>query len=281
MASWNIGKPVQRMTVMVDIRDLKHIRRLIDTKPYLAAIRDCVHKILVLLSSNQYPAENEISTTVWAFKILDSSMSPYRSRSVIEKTVGKWAGHVPFESTTRTEAFVSALRHLANVKPNSQPRNSDFFHGGRLDFIVRSMQELINDYIWDPLIIEDGIIPHSIHNNHTNLVVLFSSFPWTRNGFNDFLMEEIPESGSSVKFPSSSDEEGIDGRSVKGRICKLQCIVDNLDLIEDSSTCNPIAGSLDFSEIISKNKADPKRLINWDNVKIHIAEVFKRKNALI
>ena len=65
--------------------------------------------------------------------------------------------------------------------------------------------------------------------------------------------------------------EGIDGRSVKARICKLQCLVQNLDFMKDSSTCNTIVG-LDISAIISKNKADKKRLlINSDSIKIHVA----------
>jgi len=91
-------------------------------------------------------------------------------------TLGKC--YVRFESTTQTEAFVSALKHLATAKPNSQPRNSDFFHGGRLDFIALSMQELINDYIWDPLVIKDGISPHSIDNNHSNLCRLLIRQTW-------------------------------------------------------------------------------------------------------
>ena len=65
--------------------------------------------------------------------------------------------------------------------------------------------------------------------------------------------------------------EGIDGRSVKARICKLQCLVQNLDFMKDSSTWNTIA-RLDISAIISKNKVDQKRLlINWNSVKIHIS----------
>ncbi|GLJ44886.1 hypothetical protein SUGI_0944820 [Cryptomeria japonica] len=360
---------VERIIVMVDIRDLKHIHTLVNKKLYLAAIRDCVCKIL-LENSNK---------TVWAFKLFDSSMWPFRSRSYIEQTIGKRAGHVHFNPTTQTDAFLSALKSLATANFGALCC-PDFVHGGRLHFISRSLLELVNDYIWDPLIcldIDSKKKDHPIPCKK-NLVVLFSPFPWTRNGFRDFLKEDKPgavlspwsfeddpweqfcmklrsakrefESRdvhfcwidippifpaqeviaceinpeqvieafktmhwsfqtmdallvasklvpfqliwpaivySSNMFPSVPSKtcgevfleiKGIDGKPVRGRVCKVQCIDlerSNSDFIQDSKACMDHLGGLDLSTVVLKNKNE-RRILNSSIVKLHVAELFRK-----
>ncbi|KAH9310374.1 hypothetical protein KI387_025409, partial [Taxus chinensis] len=372
---------VERIIIMVDIRDLKHIHNPMNRKLYLAAIKDCICK---LLENNKRG-----NGTVWAFKLLDSSMWPYRSRSYIEQTVGKWAGHVHFEPTTQTDAFFSALKSLATANFGALCC-PDLVHGGRLHFISRSMLELVNDYIWEPQICMDmdtkkydNPIPCS-----KNLVVLFSPFPWTRNGFRDFLMEDKPRAvlaASSfeedlwdffcMKLRSVKEEfksrdihccwidippiypaqevieceinpeqvieafktmqwsfqtmdtlivaslsvpfqliwptivyssnmfpplrfrncgevflevKGIDGKPVRGRVCKVQCIdleKNNLDFVEGSKICMDHLGGLDLSTINPKDsylilsesgKDDRRRILNSSNVKIRVDEIFRK-----
>lgn len=176
------SKWVQRMIVVVDISDLKQHTR--NPKPYLAAIQHCVSKLLTCCNHD----------TLWAYKLFDSSLSSYRSRSMIEQNVGKWAAHVRFDSTSETQkSFISALKCLANTSQADCPLGSSH---GRVESIARSMQELIFDYVWEPLIFDNimNSTSKNINKNYfkknSNLVVLFSALPWTKVDFAEFIKDE-------------------------------------------------------------------------------------------
>ncbi|KAH9310357.1 hypothetical protein KI387_025392 [Taxus chinensis] len=191
MAAGQEEKWLQRMLVMVDIRDL---RRLQNPKPHLSAIQQSVEKLLSSCDAK----------SLWAFKLFDSSLSSYRSRSVIEQNVGKWAGHVRFDSVQQTQTFISALKCLANAKIAECLQSSAH---GRAESVAQSMQELIHDYVWEPLIfdnISSGKQDFFSKHGNFNLVVLFSSVPWTKTGFAEFAKDE-----KSCTDPPALSDEGL------------------------------------------------------------------------
>ncbi|GLJ30517.1 hypothetical protein SUGI_0604090 [Cryptomeria japonica] len=196
MAAEQGGKWVQRILVMLDIR---HLKSLQNRKPYLTAIQQSVDKLLRSCDP----------TSLWAFKLFDSSLSSYRSRSVIEQNVGKWATHIRFDSVQQIQMFISALKSLANNADSLQPSAHS-----RVESVAQSMQELIHDYVWEPVIIDNNTPGKqdvfSKHKN-SNLVVLFSSVPWTRTGFAEFIKDEK----SCTDLSSLSDEQLMELFSLK------------------------------------------------------------------
>ncbi|XP_057836298.2 uncharacterized protein LOC131046555 [Cryptomeria japonica] len=198
MAAEQEGKWVQRILVMLDIRDLKSLQ---NRKPYLNAIQQSVDKLLRSCDP----------TSLWAFKLFDSSLSSYRSRSVIEQNVGKRATHIHFDSVQQIQMFISALKCLANIVVSLQPSAHS-----RAESVAQSMQELIHDYVWESVLIDkitSGKQDIFSKHKNSNLVELFSSVSWTRTGFAEFIKDE----NSFTDLSSLSDEQLMELFSLKFR----------------------------------------------------------------
>lgn len=175
---------------------------------YAALIHSCVERMLA--------ACNEHSTgykrgTMWAYKFFDSSLSPLSSRSRMQALLGKNLPLVRFN--TSEENLGTFQQNLRSVADESNIKGAGGCqHGeGKLEYVIRALQELLSEYTWDPLFLSDGsssdedqvrqmrsVCPNSLKIQQ-NVVILFSHIPSDENHFARFV-------GSSTPVPVSNTD---------------------------------------------------------------------------
>ncbi|KAJ7532388.1 hypothetical protein O6H91_13G001800 [Diphasiastrum complanatum] len=151
--------------------------------------------------------------TLWAYKLIDSSLSPLASRSKVELLIGSFATYVRFDSTHANcravafdpknktadhfTAFCLSLKSLVSMKAESGQLAQQAI-GARAENVARALQELLTDYTWDPLLNNGSLasnqqsmqaVEFTLSNlkHPSNLIILFSPLPATRSQFSGFL----------------------------------------------------------------------------------------------
>lgn len=170
---------------------------------YATLIHSCVERMLA--------ACNEHSTgykrgTLWAYKFFDSSLSPLASRSRMQALLGKNLPLVRFDTSDENlGTFQQNLRSVAD-ESNINGDGGLGFGEGKLEFVIRALQELLSEYTWDPLFLSDGsssdedqvremrsVCPGANSLKiQQNVVILFSHIPFDEKHFASFVSSSTP-----------------------------------------------------------------------------------------
>ncbi|XP_057462302.1 uncharacterized protein LOC130752530 [Actinidia eriantha] len=150
----------QRIVLLIDLHPLFHTQ---NPNPYLTSIL-ATSKILLTFPS--------LSSSLFAFKLFFSSLSPLLSASSIHRLLGKPSpaslsfDHPPetLDSLYKTLNSLSASPILTELA-NSPPRASN---------VAGSLLQLMHDYAWDPKNEEISGILHDFPAVRSNLVLLLS-----------------------------------------------------------------------------------------------------------
>ncbi|KAI5059664.1 hypothetical protein GOP47_0025983 [Adiantum capillus-veneris] len=181
-------KEIERLVIVVDIQSW-----LLHPHPdKLASLfQESVRTILASMSPS----------CRWAFKLFDSSMTPFASRCRIGKILGSWACTTRFDSVRPggdnspalpevLSQFCSALNCLhtqlhKTISADVMGINSVPVSPANASFIASSLMELLSDCVWSPLLSANeesaiqslqGCLPLPVHCN-SNLVLFFSALP--------------------------------------------------------------------------------------------------------
>lgn len=168
-------------------------------RAYASLIHSCVQRMLAACNEH---CTGYRRSTLWAYKLFDSSLSPLASRSKLDRLLDKQQPHLVRFSTSEGNLaiFQQALQKVA-VGLCRKGFGSCQQGEGKLDSVVCALQELFSDFMWGPLFLSDssssdedlgrqkrsncpGWNPLQIREN---VVILFSPLPTLTKSFANFV----------------------------------------------------------------------------------------------
>ncbi|KAL5568447.1 hypothetical protein UlMin_025022 [Ulmus minor] len=162
----------QRIVLLIDLNPLLHLQ---NSTPFLTSL---LSSVKILLS---FPA---LSSSLFAYKFLFSSLSPLLSSSKVHKFVSKSSNSLYFDQPITTfDALSKTLNSLPSLWEDPSldlvPRASN---------LAASMRQLLHDYGWDPIIQDPGTLLNCDSDLvRSNLIVLFSPFSGCSKFLSGFL----------------------------------------------------------------------------------------------
>ncbi|KAK6925930.1 hypothetical protein RJ641_007649 [Dillenia turbinata] len=144
----------QRIVLLIDLNPLLHLP---NSNPYILSLLSSLRSILTFSS---------LSTSLFAFKLFFSSLSPVLSSSKLQSLLGNSPSSLSFERPSETlNSLSKTLNSLPTTKKVTNPvRTSIASH------IASCLLSIVHDYAWDDLLEPT----HCDSFVRSNLVLLFS-----------------------------------------------------------------------------------------------------------
>ncbi|XP_068666619.1 uncharacterized protein [Aristolochia californica] len=194
-------RQTHRVVLLIDLYPLFHLQ---DANPYISAVLSAV-KIIVSLPSL-------FSSSLFAYKLFFSSLSPLTSSSKIHKLLGK-ASSISFDLPSLTfTSLASSLRSVASLLSLS---DTDRLAVPRASLVAESLRQILYDYPWETAIQDPK--GTTVLTLRSNLVMLFSPFPRRPSELPQFVGSELDdEKALSDKFSQifSGVTEGFVNRDI-------------------------------------------------------------------
>ncbi|XP_077229621.1 LIM domain protein isoform X2 [Tasmannia lanceolata] len=167
---WLDLSQTQRIVFLVDLQPLIHLK---NPNPYITTILTSARKILSF---------SPLSSSLFAFKLFFSSLSPLLSTSKIHHLFGKSSTSFSFDHPSQTLISLStALNSLSTPLSSSNPDLP------RASLTAGSLRQLLLDYAWEPQDLNKGM--HKFLTVRSNLILLFSNLPQSLNCLSEFIHE--------------------------------------------------------------------------------------------
>ncbi|PKI52106.1 hypothetical protein CRG98_027522 [Punica granatum] len=161
---------------ITDFSRTKRVVFLIDLDPLLRLQNADQYLTSVVSSAKTILSFPPLSSSLFSFKLFFSSLSPILSSSKLPAS----SLHLSFNDPCTT--LLSLSQCLSSLPEFSQ--SSTTISSPRALNIAASLRQVLHDYTWDPVIVEDSLLGTSSPCNsaiRSNLVVLFSPIGRTRD----------------------------------------------------------------------------------------------------
>ena len=186
------------------------------SQAYAALIHSCIERILIACNEDN---TRHKSSTSWGYKFFDSSLSPSASSSTILKLLKDSSGGLKHIGGLKSAEENLGLfqETLSRVAAEVGSRSGDpcqVTHG-KVDFLVRALQELLSDFTWNSVIISDGSSSDEDQARRRrgerqggtsisiqqNLVMVFSHMPENMEQFAGFMnLSTSPEAAKDTEL---------------------------------------------------------------------------------
>ncbi|XP_068651279.1 uncharacterized protein [Aristolochia californica] len=194
-------RQTHRVVLLIDLYPLFHLQ---DSSPFVSAVLSAVKTIV--------SSPCLFSTSLFAYKLFFSSLSPLTSSSKIHKLLGK-ASSVSFDLPAVTfTSLASSLRSVASLLSLS---DTDRLAVPRTSLVAASLRQILYDYPWETAIHDPK--GTQVLTLRSNLVLLFSPFPRRTSELPQFVGAELDdEKALSDKFSLifSGVNEGFVNRDI-------------------------------------------------------------------
>ncbi|XP_058100289.1 uncharacterized protein LOC131245088 [Magnolia sinica] len=170
----------QRIVFLIDLHPLLHLQ---NPNPYISSI---------LSSSKTLLSFSPLSSSLFAFKLFFSSLSPLLSTSKIHRLLGKSATFISFDSPSQTLISLSQTLISLSCHFPSPDVAGDRVSPSRASFTSGSLRQITHDYAWEPRIRDPkGTSCLDVFAVRSNLVILFSPLARSLECVSEFMGEEI------------------------------------------------------------------------------------------
>ncbi|PKA55703.1 hypothetical protein AXF42_Ash011995 [Apostasia shenzhenica] len=244
LASYIHGPPPSIPIWKMDAVDFLRIRRivlLVDLHPLLSLENPSPYLSNVLAVARRILSFSALSSSLAAFKLFFSSLSPILSTSVLRSLLGKSPTLLSFDCPLQTLDCLS--RTLDFFSSTNDPIKSDRSASSRATLMAWSLLQLEYDYAWEL----QGCFNGSggmldTPRTSSNLVLLFSPFPHTFSCLSDYFDES-----SLSSFDMFSKKFLQTFGTVKARLCPMDFHVSWID-VSFESLCEVKRPTLGFFE---------------------------------
>ncbi|KAJ4950608.1 hypothetical protein NE237_027440 [Protea cynaroides] len=178
----------QRIVFLIDLHPLLYLQ---NPTPYITSILRAAQTLLTFPS---------LSSSLFAFKLFFSSLSPLLSSSKLHHLLGKSAASFSFDRASDTvlhlSQTLSSLPVLLSEAPISPPRAS---------FTASSLRQLFFDYAWESPLQDLIGKPNGVHFVRSNLIILFSDISRSFKCLSDFMNVGVDDE-ALLSFHAFSDK---------------------------------------------------------------------------
>ncbi|KAL5993579.1 hypothetical protein ACLOJK_014504 [Asimina triloba] len=169
----------QRIVFLIDLHPL---HRLQNPNPYISSILASVKPFISFLP---------LSSSLFAFKLFFSSLSPLLSTSKVLRLLGKSAAFLSFDSPSQTLTSLSRLlASTSSLSPSDVA--ADRISPPRAALLAGSLCQISHDYAWEPQLNEPkGTYSSDIFGVRSNLVLLFSPIARSFEHVREFVDKDV------------------------------------------------------------------------------------------
>ncbi|XP_011622834.1 uncharacterized protein LOC18432729 isoform X1 [Amborella trichopoda] len=180
--------------VGVDITQPQRVVFLIDLQPLHQCPNPHLYISLIKASIQKCLANPSLSSSLSAFKLFYSSLSPLLSSSHIHQLLSKslLLSHFDFPPKTQSTLF----RTLESLKIPCHRQQSGSSPFATAELLARALQQIVHDYWWDAQDNGTQLSNHlhvSLNPNKHFLIVLFSPILWSHEMLSKFMGMEIKD----------------------------------------------------------------------------------------
>ncbi|KAF8412160.1 hypothetical protein HHK36_000117 [Tetracentron sinense] len=173
------------MAETLDLSQTKRIVFLIDLQPLLNLRNPNAYVTNILAAARTLLTFPSLSSSLFAFKLFFSSLSPLLSSSKLHRLLGKSAASFSFNHPTET------LHSLSETLNSFSSLYEAVTSPSQASLMANSMLQLVHDYAWDPQIQDPIGTQKNFALVRSNLILLFSPISRSIACLSEFMGGEV------------------------------------------------------------------------------------------